>query len=322
MRNDFGNSRRKLSLAVRHLNRTMKSYNLLFIIIFVLINNSISQDDRLEYYPMHIGDEWKYFKYSYDFFTGETTAVWGMVNYKIIGDTILGNGKKYFTFQRNVGQYNYLEFKRIDSTKMKVYDYYGESFRCENHELDLYYLDVQQDSMWIDCYGGDHYTIFDTSLVNDFGFVSPKIQDHPLWGSYFASTLTRGIGLTVSENGEVSSHDVEYLIYAKIDDVIYDIPIPLNNSSEPHPSLFELQQNYPNPFNSETTIQFSIHEPGFVSLKIFDIMGREVEVIIQQYLTSGDYSAKWNAYNFSSGIYYYQLQADNLVTTKKFLLIK
>ncbi len=88
------------------------------------------------------------------------------------------------------------------------------------------------------------------------------------------------------------------------------------------PAQLKLYQNYPNPFNSETTIPFSIHEPSNVSIKIFDINGREIETVIDQNLTPGNHSAKWNAGTFSSGMYHYQLKVDRFVETKKLLLIK
>jgi hypothetical protein len=88
------------------------------------------------------------------------------------------------------------------------------------------------------------------------------------------------------------------------------------------PAQLKLYQNYPNPFNSETTIRFTIRESGLVSLKIVDIMGRDVETVLEQYLPSGDYTEKWSAENYTSGVYYYNLKVDGFVETKKLLLIK
>ena len=88
------------------------------------------------------------------------------------------------------------------------------------------------------------------------------------------------------------------------------------------PAQLKLYQNYPNPFNSETTIPFSIHKPSNVSIKIFNINGREIETVIDQNLTPGNHTAKWNAGTFSSGMYYYQLKVDRFIETKKLLLIK
>lgn len=89
---------------------------------------------------------------------------------------------------------------------------------------------------------------------------------------------------------------------------------------------FELLQNYPNPFNPSTTIKFSIPESGFVSLKVYDVLGKEVATLVNNELAAGSYSAIFDANNYSqnlsSGIYFYKLESGNFVQTKKLMLIK
>jgi hypothetical protein len=75
------------------------------------------------------------------------------------------------------------------------------------------------------------------------------------------------------------------------------------------PKEFRLYQNYPNPFNPITIISFSLPKRTFVSLKVFDLIGREVAVIVHEELTAGNYSQQWNASGFSSGVYFYRLSA-------------
>jgi photosystem II stability/assembly factor-like uncharacterized protein len=88
------------------------------------------------------------------------------------------------------------------------------------------------------------------------------------------------------------------------------------------PEKFELLQNYPNPFNPSTKLGFGISELGFVSLKIYDIQGREVAVIVNENLSPGSYEFEWNAKGFTSGVYFYKLQSGNYTETKKMLLTK
>lgn len=88
------------------------------------------------------------------------------------------------------------------------------------------------------------------------------------------------------------------------------------------PNDFELSQNYPNPFNPETTIEFSVPLTGLVKLTIYDALGREVETLVNKEMVTGKYIAKWNASKYSSGVYFYRLQADNFVKTHKMLLVK
>ncbi|RPI68551.1 MAG: T9SS C-terminal target domain-containing protein, partial [Ignavibacteriales bacterium] len=97
------------------------------------------------------------------------------------------------------------------------------------------------------------------------------------------------------------------------DDVEIEISIP---------DKFTLNQNYPNPFNPVTNISFQIAEPVLVSLKIFDIVGNEITVLINEQKEPGFYNLKFDASELSSGTYFYQLKAGNNILTKKLLLLK
>jgi hypothetical protein len=88
------------------------------------------------------------------------------------------------------------------------------------------------------------------------------------------------------------------------------------------PTSFSLDQNYPNPFNPSTTIKFQIANAGFVTLKVFDMLGREVSTLVNQQLEAGTYQSKWDASGYASGMYLYTLQAGNSVETRKLMLVK
>lgn len=85
---------------------------------------------------------------------------------------------------------------------------------------------------------------------------------------------------------------------------------------------YTLSQNYPNPFNPTTTISFSLPSRSFVSLKVFDGLGREVAMLLSEELAAGNYTQQWNASGFSNGVYYYRLQAGTYFQTKKLVLLK
>lgn len=85
---------------------------------------------------------------------------------------------------------------------------------------------------------------------------------------------------------------------------------------------FKLQQNYPNPFNPATSIQYSIGNREFVSLKIYDVLGTEITELVNEDKAAGNYEVKFNASNYPSGIYFYKLQAGSLTETKKMILLK
>ncbi|HTK82126.1 MAG TPA: T9SS type A sorting domain-containing protein [Bacteroidota bacterium] len=88
------------------------------------------------------------------------------------------------------------------------------------------------------------------------------------------------------------------------------------------PSKFDLKPSYPNPFNPSTTIEFSLPSDRFVTLKIFDVLGRQVESLISGELHAGTHQQEWNASSFPSGVYFYRLSAGEFTAIEKMLLIK
>jgi hypothetical protein len=88
------------------------------------------------------------------------------------------------------------------------------------------------------------------------------------------------------------------------------------------PSEFVLSNNYPNPFNPKTTIKYSVPNLSFVTIKVFDVLGKEVASLVNDEKSVGSYEVEFNAGNLSSGIYLYRLQAGSFVETKKMVLMK
>jgi hypothetical protein len=101
-----------------------------------------------------------------------------------------------------------------------------------------------------------------------------------------------------------------------------DFVTSVRRAIEEIPNAFALHQNYPNPFNPSTTITFTIPWRSVVSLKIYDLFGREVATVVSEEMSSGNYSRTWNATKISSGIYFYRLQAGNLKETKILIILK
>jgi len=95
-----------------------------------------------------------------------------------------------------------------------------------------------------------------------------------------------------------------------------------NNVEIGVPERSTLFQNYPNPFNPQTKINFNISYDGFVSLLIYDVNGREVSTIINDFKKAGYYSEEFDGSNLSSGIYFYKLISDRYIDTKSMILLK
>lgn len=88
------------------------------------------------------------------------------------------------------------------------------------------------------------------------------------------------------------------------------------------PTQFSLEQNYPNPFNPATIIKFSVPQKSFVSLKIFDVLGKEVQTLVEEEKSEGTYEVTFDAANLPSGVYFYTMQTDNFLSTKKLIVLK
>ncbi len=88
------------------------------------------------------------------------------------------------------------------------------------------------------------------------------------------------------------------------------------------PTKFALSQNYPNPFNPSTKINYDVPSDGLVTLKIFDMAGKEVASLVSEFKTAGYYTLQFNAANLPSGVYFYTLSSNNFISTKKMTLVK
>ncbi len=115
---------------------------------------------------------------------------------------------------------------------------------------------------------------------------------------------------------QTNSKDIFFQTWS-IDGITAVEPLPV-----PLPTDFSLSQNYPNPFNPTTTIQFSVPEGTNVQLKVFDLLGQEVETLVDEYVPSGTFTAQFTAKGLPSGIYIYQLQAGKFIEKKKMVLLK
>ncbi len=88
------------------------------------------------------------------------------------------------------------------------------------------------------------------------------------------------------------------------------------------PKNVSLSQNYPNPFNPVTTINYGLDKPGRVSIRVYDITGRLVSVLVDENSSAGNFSVSWNATGFSSGVYFYALEALGQKVSKKLTVLK
>ncbi len=96
----------------------------------------------------------------------------------------------------------------------------------------------------------------------------------------------------------------------------------INQDNSPDQFKYLLEQNYPNPFNPTTSIKYSLKKDGFVSLKVYDILGREVADLVNQNQKEGHHTVNFGASNLPSGVYIYTIKAGEFTLSRKMLLIK
>ena len=102
----------------------------------------------------------------------------------------------------------------------------------------------------------------------------------------------------------------------------WDHVVSVERENSQIPETYALSQNYPNPFNPATQINFSVPQASVVHITIYDIVGREVEVLVNEYLDAGNYTTNWNAANYSSGVYFYRMETGSFAQVKKMILMK
>jgi uncharacterized delta-60 repeat protein len=118
--------------------------------------------------------------------------------------------------------------------------------------------------------------------------------------------------------GDYSSQSSDYITLKYAGGHLVKKSVSGNNN----PFAFRLYQNYPNPFNPSTTLKFSVPYAGPVNLTVYDVLGKEVDVLVDQYMTAGEYSVAFKGSNIASGIYFYKLTAGNFKDVKKMILTK
>ena len=150
--------------------------------------------------------------------------------------------------------------------------------------------------------------------------------------------MARKTGRSITPILLIKSHTkqgYETLLYNNTNNLIHqiiEVPSPLDFTklsidSRLMPTVFALQQNYPNPFNPVTKLRYAIPKNGLVTITIYDMLSRQVKTLINQTQNAGYKSVIWDATNdygkpVSAGIYLYQIQAGEYISTKKMVLLK
>ncbi len=180
----------------------------------------------------------------------------------------------------------------------------------QNHDIVLASYEPDGDILWAISAG--------TSSGRGMG-VSAENPGFVYFTGYFSGSLSLPGGVTIISNGANDNY------LAKMDSSFISV-IGLGNS---FPEKYNLSQNYPNPFNPSTTINFDLLVAGFITLKVYDVLGREIAVLINSIQQAGKHNVSWDASSFPSGVYFYKLivrqagsSTGEYTAAKKMILIK
>jgi len=283
---------------------------LLLLFMFALagdFNKSYSWDSTAaKFYPLAVGNVWSY-RYSY--FMLFTCMPVSYYDYIVRIDSLLlkPNGKWYFKFSDG-------SLKRIDSATMNVYSYNG-GIECLKDSL----LARKNDTL-LSC-SSERYYIADTSAINFAGTRrAMKVQRVPSIGIFYHQ-LVYGLGFFYEISCEGGGRDIR-LNGCIINGIQYGNILGINYINSEIPDRFSLSQNYPNPFNPITKLKFQIPKSGLVKLIVFDVLGKEVQVLVNQHLSPGTYEVDFDGSNLPSGVYYYKIETEEFAETKKMVLLK
>ncbi len=155
--------------------------------------------------------------------------------------------------------------------------------------------------------------------------VRPNSRTSALWG--FDITTGNQVFLDYStryyEQPVVANHRLFVLASGNKIKIFSNSPISgLADSHETQPQAYVLRQNYPNPFNSSTTIEFVLPKSGFMTLDVYNLLGEKVAALVAEQRTAGTYKLNWDAKGFASGVYLYRLEVEELVQSKKLILMR
>ncbi|MEW5843437.1 MAG: T9SS type A sorting domain-containing protein [Bacteroidota bacterium] len=318
----------------------MKYFKICLLVFGLLLSTKIfaQVNPSLNYYPLHIGDEWQYKITHYE------EAKFKGVSYfvkKVLSDTIMSNGKKYYRveqppFQKDSIKKAEIIFARLDSSSGLLYNY---SVRDQK--------EVKVDSVF--CRKGDAYFKWGTvqyellcydeseEMVLGENRATKSVMNWIISDEGFRWKLALGLGTVYQEkhlNWVGVTNNIYELVYAKINGVEYGQLVDVKKEKNNIPQEFSLSQNFPNPFNPSTAIKFSVPsvgaehvQPLHVSLKVYDLLGREITTLVNEEKAPGNYEVRFNAEtrrgeSLPSGVYIYRLQAGSYSKTKKMILLK
>jgi photosystem II stability/assembly factor-like uncharacterized protein len=177
---------------------------------------------------------------------------------------------------------------------------------------------------WVDMTGNLTNASFDGITVSPTGDLFTSVYGNGMYRSSDNGESWVGIGSPPTNSFGTPIADPDGILYVGSDIGLYRTTrtTGVNESHGEIPTTFALRQNYPNPFNPSTTITFELPKASPVTLSVYDLLGREVTVLVNERRNAGVHEVKFDASGLASGVYFYRMQAGSYVDTKKLLLVR
>ena len=285
-----------------------------------VINGVVSGDTTFinasDFLPLKVGNVW-----SYNWIYYGSPSAGGRVNVHVERDTMIYSRKYYLCNSTH----SYLsQWLRIDSSTGNLYKY-SPFGGCSYH-----HGEVLLDSLFSKKGDSTNFCSSVRRLCTDTGYVQlfGQLFQNISFGEVFVLTATtrkyaKNIGQYYISDGDpfptvytLRGCYINGILYG--DTTLTSIPQEVNYV----PFEFSLLQNYPNPFNPVTNIRYDLPQDNFVTIKVYNVLGKEVLTLVNEYKQAGRYLVSFNAANFSSGIYFYTIQAGGYEHTRRMTLLK
>lgn len=286
----------------------------------------------LNFLPLQTGNIWKYHLHSESFDITDPDVNDYYDYFKVLADTVI-DGRHYFEIHSGIAESPFVfQFLRVDSLKGIVY---GLSPYFIGEKIALYLLPLESPLNLEEVLG----IVYESNLdfVDLFGEPRQRMT-YIVWSLFvMEQQFVENIGITHRYATFDFGFQTMDLLGCVIDGELYgDTTTVAVNDKNLSASDFHLSQNYPNPFNPATVIKYSVPSVGMhpgklrasqlVTLKIYDILGREIATLVNEEQAPGNYQVIFDATsaggNLSSGVYFYRLQAGGFVATKKMVLLR
>ena len=273
--------------------------NIVMLFIIILFSNlSLAQ------IPLQIGNRWDFIKHDWD---ANGYSQFDTLSLKIYADTTIG-GKNYFRITDNPWIYDFIRSDSIgvyfyDTLNNKEWLFFRYNLSVGEYIQNGYNLSPSDTNNFIKVYKSiDDSTSYFGQWMRRMRFTIDKGIDNA-----YSIEINSQLGFLYIDASGIGGNRNISLMGCKIGDKIYGTLTTVNNI-EQIPSEYKLFQNYPNPFNPTTIIEYQLSQEDIVTLKVYDILGREIKTLLNEKLqSSGIHKITFNGSNLSSGIYFYKL---------------